>query len=101
MSPVQNVTYVSGRSTYLEMVAAPSAAAKFITQSRKAAKKRRRKLSFSFLCAFAPVREPHRHLPRSRHPELVCALHACGSRVYFSSLPFGLCGTMDAETSSA
>ena len=43
----------------------------FITQSREAAKKKRRKLSFSFpscLCASAPLREPHRHLPRSRHP---------------------------------
>ena len=38
---------------------------------------------------------------KNRHPELVCALHACGSRVHFSSPLFGLRGTMDAEPSSA
>ena len=37
----------------------------------------------------------------TRHPELVCALHAFGSRVHFASKPFGPRGTMDAETSCA
>jgi hypothetical protein len=32
----------------------------------------------------------------SRRPELVLALPACGSRVHFSPLPFGLRGMMDA-----
>lgn len=46
-------------------------------------------------------RPPPRRYPPDCRPELVCALHACGSRVHFSPLPLGLFGTMDAEPGSA